>query len=282
MRCERLVSLLIAVLPVVAHAQQDAGSRADETDSSSLAKKLNNPIADLVSIPFQFNWNTGVGPQDELQLVLNIQPVIPVSITKDWNLIGRFIVPFTSQPAMEEGGQAVFGMSDITASLFLSPSKPSAFVWGVGPAFGLPTTTDPALGSGKWLLGPTAVALLQAGPWTVGALTNQLWSFAGTGDIERASVSRLFVQPFVAHTTKTATTFTAMSETTIDWKEPKGQRWTAPVELFVSQMTKLGTFPFNVQIGGGYFVESPTGGPNWRLRLNLVVLIPRQTKTEKQ
>ena len=244
-----------------------------ESEATKLAKQLSNPIADLVSIPFQFNWYEGVGVNDDLRFVLNVQPVVPFSITKDWNLIGRFIVPFISQPPLTTGADTTFGTGDIVASAFFSPKK-SPIVWGVGPVFGLPTTSDPYLGSGKWTIGPTAVVLKQEGPWTYGGLINHLWSYASTGDVSRESVNQTYIQPFGSYTFKNAMTVTLSSESTANWNAGSGQQWTIPIIGQVSKVTRLGPFPFSVGAGLGYFLESPDGGPQWMLRMNFVVLLP--------
>jgi hypothetical protein len=167
--------------------------------AADLAKKLANPISDLVSIPFQFNWDQGVGPTDGLRFMMYAQPVVPMSVSDKWNLVGRFVLPLVfSQPPLVEGGQTQAGTGDILFSAFLSP-KQGKLIWGVGPVFGLPTTTNPSIGTGKWSLGPTAVVLKQQGPWTVGALANQLWSVGSASNVEREDVNQTFLQPFVAY-----------------------------------------------------------------------------------
>jgi hypothetical protein len=250
--------------------EPEHGDSGDQ--GQNLAAQLTNPIADLASIPFQFNWNSGVGPSHELQLVLNIQPVVPIHLTKDWNLVGRYIVPLVAQPSAGPGLAPTFGIGDIVFSLFVSPNSQSKLVWGFGPVFGLPGGTDPAIGSGQWLLGPTGIGLYLDPPWTVGALVNQLWSIASTGDTTRSKVSQMFAQPFIAYTRGTWT-LTAMSEMTFNWETTDGKA-SIPLELFASKLTKIGFLPLSVQVGGGWFVDSPAGGPDWRLRLSFVVLLP--------
>ncbi len=262
------------------HEEPAEPEESEDEQGEKLAMQLTNPIADLVSIPFQFNWNTGVGPEHETQMVLNIQPVVPIHLTKDWNLIGRYIVPLIAQPTLGPGLEPTFGMGDIVFSMFLSPNNKSKFTWGLGPVFGLPGGTDPRIDSGKWMAGPTGVALYLDEPWTVGVLANQLWSIAGTGDVPRAKVSQMFVQPFVAFT-KHKWTLTATSETTIDWEAADDNKWTIPLELQVSKVTKIGFLPFSVYLGGGWFADAPAGGPDWQLRLNFVVLLP-STKMIKE
>ena len=165
----RALLLVAASLPALGWAQDDA----------DLAKKTQNPVADLISVPFQNNVNFGVGPDDDVQYILNIQPVIPFRLTEDWNLISRTIVPLIYQPELAPGVGEVFGLGDIQQSLFFSPAKPGTVIWGVGPILQFPTATDDSLGQGKWGAGPTAVALTVQGPWVLGALVNNVWSFAG-------------------------------------------------------------------------------------------------------
>ena len=183
----RLAGAVFAAMILTASASAQApgeapGEKAAAPESAeALAKKLSNPIADLVSLPLQFNWQEGYGVNDDLQFVMNFQPVVPFHISKDWNMIGRFIVPYISQPEIQPGVGPVSGLGTITFSTFFSPAGSTGFTWGIGPVFGLPMTSDPLLGGGQWLMGPTAVGLYQTGPWTMGALVNQQFSVANTG-----------------------------------------------------------------------------------------------------
>jgi len=249
------------------------GVRAQEADHE-LVQKLNNPVSDLVSVPFQFNWDNGVGPQDDTRFIMNLQPVVPFSLSEEWSLIGRWIMPVVSQPMLSPGGGTAFGMGDIVASAFFSPKKSSGITWGLGPVVSLPTTTNPLLGSGKWSAGPTGVILKQQGPWTVGALVNHLWSFADTGDPERDAVNQTLLQPFLAYSTKAAVTYTLNSESTANWEAASGEQWTVPIQLVVSKVTRFGPFPFSIGGGVGWYAESPTGGPDWKLRTVFTVLLP--------
>ena len=258
--------------------------------SADLAKQLSNPVASLVSIPFQFNWDQPVGPDEASRFVLNFQPVVPMTLSEDWNLILRWIMPFIGQPVLFEGGTPESGMGDIVASFFLSPSKPGKFIWGAGPVFMLPTNSTPFLGASRWAAGPTFVVLKQSSGWTYGMLANHLWSFAGpdwAGGVERGDVNASFLQPFVSYTTKNVVTFALNAEASANWKiyrsasdgsfsEEDGTDWTIPINLTVTKLTEFGPLPMSIGGGVGVFVETPNGEPDWRLRLVATVLLPRR------
>ncbi len=248
---------------------------AQQADAQDLAKQLSNPVADLVSLPLQFNWENGVGPDEDLRFIMNFQPVVPFSLSKSWNLIGRWIMPYVSQPVLGPGAGPASGFGDIVASGFFSPARSTRLTWGIGPVLVLPMTTNPLLGSGKWSAGPTAVVLKQSGPWTYGALVNHIWSFANTGDVDRADVNQTFIQPFLTYGTKNAVTYSIQSEASANWEAPSDEEWTIPINFTISKVTQLGQFPFSIAAGAGVFVEKPTGGPEWKLRTAFTVILPR-------
>jgi hypothetical protein len=268
-----LTGLLGAALtPAIVHAQPANSQPAAPDQQAELARKLTNPVSDLVSVPFQFNWEQNVGPAEETRFVLNVQPVIPFSVNTDWNMIARVIVPFVSQPALFDGGAPAFGVSDLLASFFFSP-KAGDLIWGVGPVVSLPSTSIPTLGTGKWSAGPTAVVLKQTGPWTVGALWNQIWSFSGND--ARNDVNQMFLQPFVAYQATRTVTLTVQSETTANW-EVDEDRWTVPVNVLVAKLSSFGVFPASYQLGVGGYAVHPALGPSWKVRGAIVLLLPRR------
>src|SRR5262245_26967106 len=191
------IGLMLGMAVVLAGSAGAQQPSATNQESADLAKQLSNPIASLVSVPFQFNWEQNVGPSELTRFILNVQPVMPFTVNENVNLIVRLIAPLISQPPLFDGGDATFGIGDITTSFFVSPSKSTKLIWGAGPVIVLPSTSEPTLGTGKWSAGPTIVALKQTGPWTVGALWNQVWSFSG--DDSRSDVNQMFIQPFLSY-----------------------------------------------------------------------------------
>ena len=244
-----------------------------EKSAEELAKLTQNPVANLISVPFQNNFNFNIGPKNATQWVLNVQPVIPFSLNEDWNLITRTIVPIIYQESPADGVDYVFGLGDINPSFFFSPVKPwHGIIWGVGPVFTLPTGTDPQLTSGKWSAGPTAVALKMDGPWVYGALFNQQWSFAGWGDQE---VNAMLIQPFVNYNFKGGWYLTSSPIITANWKADSDNRWIVPLGGGGGKIVKLGKLPLNISLQGYYNVVHPDEGPDWQLRFQVQLLFPR-------
>ncbi len=253
---------LTASLPSAAFAQ-----------NADLAQELTNPVADLVSVPFQFNYDEGLGADDAgRRTTLNIQPVYPFRLNEDWNLISRSIVPVIWQEDVLPGTEQA-GLGDILQSVFLSPNNSggNGLIWGAGLALGLPTATEDGLGTGKWTTGPTAAALRMEGPFTYGALFNHLWSVGG--DEDRADVNQSFVQPFFSYTSPAAFTLTASAEAAYDWER---EIWTVPLNLTAARLVDIGGQPVSLQAGLRYWAESPEGGPqDLGFRLGMTILFPR-------
>lgn len=258
-RCARRSGIAGACLLAAALMLHAPGEAQAEAKGQDLAKKLANPISSLISVPLQANYDTQIGPEDDGQrFVFNVQPVIPIALSDQWNLISRTIVPITWQDDIFPGAGSQFGLGDVVQSAFLSPQEPGwgGITWGVGPVVLVPTATDRLLGAGKLGLGPTAVVLTQQGPWTVGALGNHIWSVAGNGS--RADVNRTFLQPFLAYTTQSAWTFTLNTESTYDWE---AEAWSVPVNAQVSKVVNFGSQPVSIGAGVRYWAASPSSGP---------------------
>lgn len=275
------VDVVQANQPVLVQAPNPAagGGQGQETpqvlrtEEASLARQLANPVASLISVPFQFNYDSGIGVQENIQRAnLNIQPVVPFKLSANWNLITRTILPVVNfqGAAGAETGQLNFG--DTVQSLFLSPARPGpgGVIWGVGPVALLPTATGQLSGLNQWGLGPTGVALVQRGPWTVGALANHLWSVANNGS--NSNVNATFLQPFLAYTTPTAWTISLNTESTYDWA---AERWAVPLNLVVTKVTKVGNQLLSLGAGVRYWVDGPDSGPHgWGARLVATLLFP--------
>lgn len=263
-----LFSYTFISLVGVAVTSQQAIAESD----ADLAKKLSNPIADLISVPTKVDWDTDIGPANADRTTYVVQPVIPIGLNDTWNIISRTIVPVhIDAESPTSGGGDTSGMGDILQSFFFSPKAPtsSGWIWGAGPVFSLPTGDD-GLTSDKFSIGPTVVVLKQENGWTYGALANQLWSVSG--DEDAPYVNSTFLQPFLAFTTATSTTFALNTESTYDWN---AAQWTVPVNATISQMFRFGKQPVQFQFGYRNYVDAPDNGPNWGLRFQVTFLFPK-------
>ena len=261
----RLFIVLATLGLSIGEARTVLAQSADE-----LAKQTQNPVASLISVPFQGNWDFGIGDREATGTTLNIQPVAPFGLTSSWNVILRVIMPVQSQPA--DDGLRFTGMGDTTMTIFFSPAKTGKVIWGVGPAILIPTATNQNLGTEKLGLGPSIVALVQPGKWTVGALWNQIWSVDGAND--RDDVNQMYLQPFANYNLGQGLAVGASMEAATNF-EADDEQWTSYLLFSISKVTLLGRRPVNFSAGGGPAVASPTGRPDWRLRFVATFLFPR-------
>lgn len=262
-----VLSLMILLLTTCITYGQD-------TTHSDLAKQAQNPIANLISLPLQNNTNFGIGPDDETQNIINIQPVWPVSISDDWNLITRTILPVVSQPDILTGGEGrINGLGDTTFTGFFSPKDSAKLTWGIGPVFLIPTATDDALGSDKWGAGASVVLLAMPGNWVVGSLFSNVWSFAGSGDQD---VNLFTWQYFINYNMANGWYLTSAPIITANWEADSDNRWTIPFGGGVGKIFHIGKQPINGQVSAYYNVESPDSGADWQLRLQLQFLFPKK------
>ena len=278
----RLLSAFFLVVLSAGHAfaQEDATEPAAQPQGGDdLRASVQNPISSLISLPLQFRFDYGA-PNGEASF-LNIQPVFPVTVG-DWNLVSRFIVPLIDSPGEVAGtpaiptpveGNGAVGLGDINYSLFFSPVKYDKVIWGIGPSIGAPTATDDQLGSDKWSAGPSAVALMIRGPWVVGVLANNLWSYAG--DDDREDVNQFLLQYFINYNLPQGWYISSAPIITANWEADSGDKWTVPFGGGVGKIFRIGKQPMNAQVQAFYNVEKPDNGPDWTLRLQLQFLFPQ-------
>ena len=274
--CVLLIALVLA--PQLSSADQPAAP----PDTASLAAAAQNPVADMISVPFQNNSYFGIGPNRQTANVLNIQPVIPFTIGR-WNIITRTILPVVYLPAPIDGGipglpqnlpsGSTNGLGDINFTAFLSPASPGKLIWGIGPSIGLNTATSDFTGTGKWTAGPSLVLLTQPKPWTVGLLVRNLWSFAGQSN--RDSVNSFLTQFFINYNLPGGWYLTSSPVITANWQAPAGERWTVPLGGGVGKIIRLGPIPLNLQVQGFGNVVAPENAPDWSLRFQAQLLFPK-------
>ncbi len=284
-----LHALVTIFLLLAAFCGRAMGQQEENTEE--LAKKTQNPVADLISVPLQNNFNFGAGSNhNKMIYILNVQPVIPIKLNDDWNLITRTIMPIINQPSLfPTAGGLVHsttgtGLGDINPTVFLSPAKPGELIWGIGPTMTLPTATDRDLGSGQWSMGPAGVALIMQGHWVYGALMNNQWSVAGWGD---KPVNAMLLQWFVNYNLPDGWYLTSSPIVTADWKADKGgDVWTVPLGGGIGKLFRLGQIlpleghpiaklPINTQLAAYGNVAKPEFGPAWQLRFQIQFLFPK-------
>jgi hypothetical protein len=238
-------------------------------DTADLAKQTQNPVADLISVPFQSNFNTGAGQDGNMIYNLNVQPVIPTTLNDDWNLINRFIFPVIDLPELIPGAGDDFGLGDIQYQGFFSPKDSGSLIWGLGPIVQFPTATSSLLGAQEWGLGPSFVALTMKGPWVFGGLLNNVWS------LDNGSVNQMLFQPFVNYNLPGGWYLTSAPIITANWNGADSQKWTVPLGGGLGRVTKFGDQPINVQAAAYYHVEHPTLAPDWNFRIQVQLLFPK-------
>ena len=227
-------------------------------------------MADIINIPLQNNFSFGYGPDDGMQYVLNIQPVIPSALNENWQLINRVIIPIISNPAAL-GSKS--GLGDIQYQGFFGPSKPGKIIWGAGPVLAFPTASHETLGSEKWSAGGGVVALKMQGPWVYGTLVNNIWSYAG--DSGRDDVNMMTIQYFINYNFGDGWYVSTAPINTANWEASSGNQWTIPVGGGVGKMVTLGKLPINLQLQAYYNVESPAIGPDWSMRFQIQTMLPK-------
>jgi len=256
---------LLPLLPAVLAGQQP------EDEATRLARQTQNPVSDLVSLPFQFNFNSGGGFGGRTFFNLNFQPVVPVKdVLKQWTIILRTIVPYVSVPTGAAGREA--GLGDIQEQMFLSPANSGKITWGVGPILSFPTATANLVSTGSWALGPTGVVLTNVGPWVLGALIDNLWTFSDAGG--PPEVNQFLLQPFVNYNFGRGWAASSAPIITANWDASSGEEWTVPLGLGISKTTAFNGRPMSLSAQYYHNVEHPTAAAADLLRLTISLLYP--------
>jgi len=264
-----LSTLLIFFFTTVNNAQE---SDATESEEAALAKATQNPLAAMYSLPFQNNTTFGVGEYNRAQNVLNIQPVIPIGLGENINLINRIIIPVITQPSYIEDKSST-GVGDISYTAWLSPTKASKIIWGVGPAFQIPTGSEPdEFGSREFGVGPSLVALTTLDQWVVGIVTNNIWTF---GDVAE---NKFLFQYFVNYNLPKAVYLVFAPIMTANWNAASGEKWVVPFGGGIGKVFKIGKQPINVNAQGYYNAVKPDAWGAWQMRLQLQLLFPKKKK----
>lgn len=264
----RLASSIIAALGLSFAA---ASSVADE--SADIVKQSQNPVASLISVPIQNNLEFGVGPNGDQADVLYLEPVIPLNVTPDWNIITRTIVPFIYEPYLSNRIGNTAGTGDINLSMYLSPAKTGSLIWGVGPSVTFPTASDPLLGQGKYSAGLSGAVLTIRGPWVVGVLVTDVASIGG--EAIRRNVHQMLIEPFVDYNLPHGWYLTSVPMITADWKAPSTDRWTVPIGGGGGKLFRIGKQAINASIHAyGNVVEAHEAG-NWTFRVEVSLLFPK-------
>jgi len=270
-----LVGLLLMFPGVGCEALAQEKVKESETE---LAKKIQNPVADLISIPLQNRTLFGIGPNHRTANILNVQPVVPISLTSEWNLITRTILPIVKQPDIRTTDDNTWGLSPTNFSAFLAPANSGPIIWGVGPSIQIPTTTNNQLGPRDWAAGPSAVALTMQGPWVFGAVASQVWSIAGNNDGPKTNV--FFTNPFINYNLSDGWYLSSAPIIIANWEATSGNKWTVPVGGGFGKVQMIGGLPFNLSVQAYENVVRPDPGADWEFRLSIALLLPKSIFTK--
>lgn len=263
---------LVVVLALLVSAPVRAQEAGEEAADEALAKKSQNPVGDLISLPFENNTLFDVGPEGGTVNSLLIKPVYPVNLG-EWNLINRFIMPVVYQEELVEGQGSEFGLGDLTYQAFFSPATPGKVIWGVGPAIVMPTHTDGKLGADTWSAGPSLVVLSMPGSWVVGVLAQNVWDFAG--DDDEPEVNLFTLQPIMNYNLDDGWYLTSTPVITADWEADSSNTWTVPVGGGIGKLNRFGKLPVDMKLAGYWNAEKPEGGAEWSIQFTVKLLFPK-------
>jgi hypothetical protein len=257
---------ILALCPVV--------QRVDAQETSEIAKQAQNPIASVISVPFENDFNPQTGINKDDSYVLEMKPVVPIALSNDWNVITRTIIPVIQVPDLVPGVNGTSGVGDVQLSLFLSPTKAGPVIWGAGPVISFPTASQEILGTKKLSTGPTVVVLRIQGHWLFGTLVQNLFSVAGPS--ARANVNQMLMQPFANYNLKHGWYLTSSPIITANWEVNPNQRWVVPVGGGAGKIVHFGKLPVNMYTQFFRNVERPDGTTHWSARFQAQLLFPKK------
>jgi hypothetical protein len=246
-----------------------------QDEQSDLEKAAQNPIASMISLPFQDNIDFDVGEDNRVKNTLNIQPVVPLSLGPKFNLVVRTIIPIISQPTRDSDGSqsTTFGLGDITLTAFLTSTQVRKLIWGIGPVIGIPTATDEVLGVKEWTAGPSLILLTQPTGWTVGCIVQNTWSLGNNSD--NPDVNFFYSQVFVTKNLKAGWYINSAPIITANWEADAGDQWSVPIGAGAGRVFHIGNMPVNAQVGYYNYVVTHHNGADWQLRFQLSLLFPK-------
>ncbi|OGT82528.1 MAG: hypothetical protein A3H91_03580 [Gammaproteobacteria bacterium RIFCSPLOWO2_02_FULL_61_13] len=267
----RLLAALAWIAFPVAVGVSPIAPAAEATNNVSameLAKQDQNPLTRFYTLRFEDNAQFGFGPDNDVQNFFRIQPLIPFELNENWSLVTRAVIPIAHQPWPE----STDGLSDVALAMLLTPARAGKFIWGVGPALLLPTATDAMIGLEKWSAGPAVAGVYTSGPWLVGAVIQNLWSFAG--DEERQDVNAMTLRPLINYNFSNGWSLSSSPSIAANWKADSDARWLVPLGGGVGKIFAIGGQRVSVSVESYYHIVSPEIGPDWQLRFQLTFLYP--------
>ncbi len=267
-------AVLVLVTLLAAASRASAQEEPTPPSLQQIAKQAKNPLPDQFNVPFEHSFNFRTGPGHDLGYEFNVQPVIPFHLPGNWNLVTRTILAVINEPGTDPGQEETFGFGDTDFSVFLSPPSTEAFIWGFGPIIRFPTASANVLGGGKWGIGPTVAAIFDAGPWSLGALVNNVWSFAG--DSTRSAVNEMLIEPDIQYSLPRGWYLTYGPSITADWEAASRDRWTVPVGAGVGKALQIANQSLNLQVEAYSNVERPAGTSTWSLVFTIQFVFPRR------
>lgn len=260
-----------AYMWLIAAATQSVAQSPPGDSTDAVVHAAQNPVASVISVPFQNNTYFNLGPYHRSADVLLVQPVIPFKLNDDWNLITRWITPVViDRPRISPSEGQEFGLGNLEPQFYLSPAHPGKIIWGVGPQVVVPTATDKTFGVRRWGGGPAAVALTIQGPWVGGLLANNAW----TGRENGRRFNEMTLNPFVNYNLPHGWYLASSPVITADWEAESSNRWTVPVGGGFGRVFKIGEQRVNARIQGLYNVVRPDYAPDWQLQVQVQFLFP--------